>query len=301
VIFSRLADSLALPAPQTYGLYHTPSHGTTWDLQRPLRTSSDLLEELRRLRPSSIVLKPIGGNQGHRLVILEHIDHDSGAAITRTGEVTSLAAAVAEVDPSVGMGGCPGYLLQECLDNHPLLEELAPYATNTLRVQSVLADDGEVHLLGAVLRLGRKGNSVDSFSQGGVAVHVDTRTGTTGRGLMQGPVRFVSQHPDTHADLAGRTVPFWDEVVSLVARGAGSLTGLRSIGWDIAVTPAGPLVVEANNDWGLQILQAFTGGYLADPAFRRLMADLRVPLPSGKLGIGLVGRWLWPLMSRIRR
>src|SRR4051794_4815602 len=31
-IFSRLADSLALPAPQTYGLYH-PSHGTTWDLQ----------------------------------------------------------------------------------------------------------------------------------------------------------------------------------------------------------------------------------------------------------------------------
>lgn len=299
-IFHRLLDSLGLPAPQTFGLYHR-SYGTTWDLARPLRTSRDLLDELERLRPQGLVLKPSGGSQGYRLLILESIDWDTGRARTRTGEATTLETALAAVDPGAGLGGYPGHLVQECLANHPVLQDLAPYATNTLRVQTLLADDGEVHLLGAVLRLGRKGNAVDSFSQGGVAVDIDTRTGRTGLGLLQGQPGFVSRHPDSGAELVGRQVPFWDDVVSLVRRGAGCFTGLRSIGWDIAVTPSGALIVEANNDWGLQILQAFTDGYLADPEFRRLMAELRVPLPSGNVVQGFVGRWLWPLKARLSR
>jgi Sugar-transfer associated ATP-grasp len=296
-IFYRLIDSFGLPAPQTYGLYD-PAYGTTWDLARPLRTADDLVEELARLRPPAVVLKPNGGHQGQNLLILDRIDHDSGRAVTGAGEDTAVEEALRSVDIT-GMGGYPGYIVQERLANHPALAELAPYATNTVRVQTLLSEMGEVHVLGAVLRLSRRGKMVDNFSQGGVAVAVDPETGVTGRGITKHS-DFISRHPDSGVDLAGRQLPFWDEVLSLVRRGAGCLTGLRGVGWDVAVTPTGPVVVEANNNWDLQVLQTHTDGYLADPIFRRWMADVGAPLPSGNVLQGLVGRWLWPVIARIR-
>jgi len=298
-VFARLADGFGLAAPRTYGLYDR-TYGTTWDTQRPLRTLQDLLDEIDRLRPDGLVLKPNGGMQGLQLVVLRSIDHGAGTAITAAGDATTLERALGGIDPAAGLGGYPGHIVQEHLHNHPVFDELAPYATNTLRVQTMLGDDGEVHLLGAVLRLSRRGNVVDNFSQGGVAVKVDTMTGRTGTGVTKKDPRRIHAHPDSGVEFADRQIPFWDDVVSLVSRGGRCLTGLRAIGWDIAVTPTGPVVVEANNNWDLQILQAHTDGFLADPTFRRLMGESGVPLPSGQVWRGFVGRWAWPVLARVR-
>jgi hypothetical protein len=299
-IFSRLADSFGLPAPRTFGLYDR-TYGASWDLARPLRTVDDLLAELHRLRPDGVVLKPNGGMQGYQLLVLDTVDWDSGRVTTRAGDATTLEEALAGVDVTTALGGYPGYLVQECLRNHPDLQELAPYATNTLRVQTLLGADGEVLVLGAVLRLSRRGRMVDNFSQGGVAVHVDTRTGMTGPGLLKDDPTPVTRHPDSGVEFSGRPVPCWDDVVALVHRGARCLTGLHAIGWDIAVTPAGAVVVEANNNWDLQIVQAHSDGYLVDPEFRQVMAGLGAPLPTGNVVQGMVGRWVWPVLGRLRR
>ncbi|MCW2739648.1 MAG: hypothetical protein JWR45_70 [Blastococcus sp.] len=294
----RLLDSLGLPAPKTFGLYDR-THGTTWDLARPLRTVADLLAELDRLRPPAVVLKPNGGGQGKQVLVLDSIDFDSGRAVTRAGGETTLEEALSGVAVDGDIGGYPGFIVQELVRNHPSIEELAPYATNTLRVQTLLANDGTVNLLGAVLRLSRKGKAVDNFSQGGLAVAVDTETGVMGRGLDKKDLRLRSDHPDSGVTVVGRQVPFWDEVTALVRKGAGGITGLRAIGWDVAVTPTGPVVVEANNDWDLQLLQSHTDGYLGDPDFRAWMADLGAPLPTGNVLHGLAGRWVWPLLQRV--
>jgi hypothetical protein len=298
-IFYRLADSFGLPAPETYGLYD-PAFGTTWDLQRPLRTAAQLLDELHRRRPPAVVVKPNGGNLGKNLLALRSIDHATGRAVTLDGRETTVDEAIGAVDASSAMGGYPGFVVQELVGNHPALAELAPYATNTLRVQTLLSASGEVRVLGAFLRLSRLGKSVDNYSQGGVAVQVDAETGVTGRSITQELSAHLSVHPDSGAVLEGRQVPFWEEVLALVRRGAGCFTGLHGIGWDIAVTPTGPVVIEANNNWGLQVLQMHTRGYLADPEFRRWMAELGAPLPSGNVLQGLVGRRLWPVLARIR-
>jgi hypothetical protein len=298
-IFYRLADSFGLPTPETYGLYD-PAFGTTWDLARPLRTPADLVDELYRRRPAGVVVKPNGGSQGQHLLALGTIDYDGGRATTLGGEETTIEEAVHGIDVAGDLGGYPGSVVQELVGNHPQIADLAPYATNTLRVQTLLSRSGEVHVLGAVLRLSRRGRSVDNYSQGGVAVRVDAGTGVTGRGITKKDPRFLTEHPDSGVPLEGRQVPFWDDVLDLVRRGAGCLTGVHGIGWDIAVTPTGPLVVEANNNWDLQLLQAHSDGYLADPEFRSWMAELGAPLPSGDLLRGLVGRRLWPVLARIR-
>jgi hypothetical protein len=299
-IFYRLADSFGLPAPRTFGLYDQ-TYGTTWDLERPLRTVEDLLAELSRLRPEAVVLKPNGGYQGRNLLLLDSIDHGSGRAVTGAGDETTLEAVLRSVDAAAGMGGYPGYVVQERIHNHPVLAEVAPYAANTVRVQTLLSDDGDVHVLGAALRLGREGAMVDNFSQGGVAVRVNPQTGVTGRGVAKKQSGFLAHHPDSGVLLEGRQVPYWDDVLRLVRRGARCFTGLRGIGWDVAVTPTGPVLIEANNNWDLQLVQMHSDGYLADPAFRRWMTELGAPLPSGSVLQGFVGRWLWPLRERIRK
>jgi Sugar-transfer associated ATP-grasp len=299
-IASRIFDSLGLPIPRTFGLYDR-NQGITWDLARPLRTVPDLMAELDRLRPPGVVVKPNGGQQGERLLVLESIDYDSGQVVTRTGEETTLEEALRGVAVDDAVGGYPGYVVQEFVRNHPSLAQLAPYATNTLRVQTLLANGGTVHILGAVLRLSRRGQAVDNYSQGGLAVAVDPDTGVMGRGSHKDDHRPRSEHPDSGIEVEGRQVPCWDEVAALVRRGAGGITGLRAVGWDVAVTPTGPVLIEANHNWGMQILQAQTDGYLADPEFRAWMTDLGVPLPTGGVLRGLSSRWLWPLLDRVSK
>jgi len=295
-VFYRLMDSFRLSAPRTFGLFDR-TYGVTWDLARPLRTTDDLLAELDRLRPDGVVVKPNGGNQGRGVLVLDSVDPDTGRAVPRAGDVTTIEQAVDGLD----VGGGTSYVVQELLRNHPVLDELAPYATNTLRVQTLFSEDGRVHVLGAVLRLGRRGTMVDNVSQGGIGVHVDVATGVTGRGFTRGHRPLLAEHPDSGAALEGRQLPCWDELLQLVQQAAGRLPGLHAVGWDVALTPAGPVIVEANNNWDLQLLQVHTDGYLADPTFRAWMTDLGAPLPSGNVLQGLVGRRLWPVLERLRQ
>ena len=49
--------------------------------------------------------------------------------------------------------------------------------------------------------------------------------------------------------LAGFRLPLWEEAKSLVARAATLFLPMRCIGWDVALTPSGPALIEANMWW----------------------------------------------------
>ena len=40
----------------------------------------------------------------------------------------------------------------------------------------------------------------------------------------------------------------------------GELYGIVTIGWDIAITENGPLVLEGNDNWDFRMFQAYYGG-----------------------------------------
>jgi len=44
-------------------------------------------------------------------------------------------------------------------------------------------------------------------------------------------------------------LPFWDEACALAETAARHFLPIRTIGWDVALTPEGPVILEGNFWW----------------------------------------------------
>ena len=67
-------------------------------------------------------------------------------------------------------------------------------------------------------------------------------------------------HPDTNVNFSGVKVPYYKEIIDMAKRFHGYYYGIPSMGWDIAVTPNGPVFLECGEDWEVQSTQIFIGG-----------------------------------------
>ena len=79
---------------------------------------------------------------------------------------------------------------------------------------------------------------------------------------MSGPGRNntdlgdYTRHPASGAYLPGFQIPFWPELIACVRRAMDRVPGMGYVGWDIAVTPDGPELIEGNWHWpGGNIIQ----------------------------------------------
>jgi hypothetical protein len=99
---------------------------------------------------------------------------------------------------------------------------------------------------------------VDNWTQGGLSARVDLDTGRLSRAtrLPSGKkLEWFSTHPDTGSVIEGALVPHWPEIVETVIHAAHVLSFMEYVGWDIIVTPNGPVVLEANINSGMNVLQ----------------------------------------------
>jgi hypothetical protein len=73
----------------------------------------------------------------------------------------------------------------------------------------------------------------------------------------------VTVHPDSGVPLEGYRIPYFREAVQVVTRMHERLHGIHSIGWDVGISPEGPIIIEGNDDW--------EGGIpmVLEPDFRR--------------------------------
>jgi hypothetical protein len=278
--------------PEVYGIYD-PGAGLALN-GRPFSTPGDLRAWFEAVRPTNLVIKPVGGIQGKGVLILADIRYESAGlrAITNTGETLSFddLAAYVEGLPGVHFGAqsqraqYSGYLLQARVRQHEFLSAMAPTTTNTFRIVTLLTRDGEVSVHAAALRLGRKGTMADNWDRGGISVAVDVETGMLGDGLLKlkyGGAR-LDTHPDTGARFHGLQVPLWPEILDMAVRAAKVTPRLRSVGWDVALTPDGPVLIEGNPKWGLPMVQAHTEGLLR-PEVRRQLAEFGITFPEHEL------------------
>ncbi|GAA1189649.1 sugar-transfer associated ATP-grasp domain-containing protein [Nesterenkonia xinjiangensis] len=152
--------------------------------------------------------------------------------------------------------------------------QLNPHSTNTLRVLTMpdLTQGKEPFIAVAVQRIGTSRSAhVDNWTQGGLSAKIDIATGTLSRAGQlpddHTPV-WHTVHPDSGAQIEGATVPFWEETKALVLEGAKRLNFMEYIGWDIIVSPTGPVILEANVNSGMNVLQVH-GPLLKDERVRR--------------------------------
>ena len=138
-------------------------------------------------------------------------------------------------------------LLEQLLVQHEAMSSLYPDSVNTLRMITYLDTDADkMHLLAAVLRIGN-GASIDNFASGGMYTLLDERGVALYPGVDKNSNVYVN-HPKTGTPVQGFQVPMYDEVFALLEDVVRRIPQIRYVGWDIAVTPEGPAVIEGNHN-----------------------------------------------------
>jgi len=107
-------------------------------------------------------------------------------------------------------------------------------------------------------RLADEKAEFDNFGGAGknnVFCVIDPADGTLKKSLMKSrhPFGFglheIERHPVTGLGLIGLQPPMWNDIVRLGKRAAFAFLPSRCLGWDIAATSAGPVLIEANRYW----------------------------------------------------
>lgn len=137
-------------------------------------------------------------------------------------------------------------LLEEVLSQHEALAELYPDSVNTVRMITFRDPHDKLHVIASVLRIGN-GSVIDNFASGGMFTMLDD----AGVALYPGVDKqshIYPMHPVTGTPIQGFQVPHYSEIVEMVADAAKRLPTVPYVGWDIAVTPEGPSLIEANHN-----------------------------------------------------
>ena len=151
------------------------------------------------------------------------------------------------------------YIFQPVIVNHEGIRKFNPTTLNTLRLASCRTKSGNLELWDSgMIRIGRTNTTVDNFSQGGIGVGIDEDGKLKEYGYFHDHDECYGKsdcHPDSRIAFKGSPVPFYKEAVALVLKAHRLFPTIKTIGWDVAVTPEGPLLVEGNHDGGLEMLQ----------------------------------------------
>ncbi|NAS32248.1 hypothetical protein GTQ40_14785 [Flavobacteriaceae bacterium R38] len=144
-------------------------------------------------------------------------------------------------------------IIEVNIEQHPVLKSFHLDSLNTIRVITVLNQHERVNILGTILRMGVQGNFIDNFDAGGVSAVVNTETGVVeGPILYKDPRKKIERallHPTTNAQVLGVALPFWNELINLVKELAMVMPQVKTVGWDIAITEKGPVLLEGNHNW----------------------------------------------------
>jgi hypothetical protein len=286
-VFQVFLMQFGIPFPKLHGLYH-PETGVTLAGQ-PFRTAEDfgaaLGDTLGTGMPLRLAFKGRGSLQGRQFVPATLLRRPDGTlAICRPSGELPLAAFLAQLPGDAAQhrrAEFRGWLVQDFLLQHPVFQAINPAAINTIRIVTHLTRSGDVEIAGSVVRFGRGANEVDAWGRGGVAVVVDPATGRLGDGIFKPKYGggITDRHPDTGIVFRGQPVPYWPEVVALCGKAARIVPAPRTIGWDVALTPDGPVLLEGNSQWDPKLAQVLTSGYLT-PARRAELAERGIPLPD---------------------
>lgn len=122
-------------------------------------------------------------------------------------------------------------------------------SVNTLRIYSVIDNNGSVHILKAILRVGVGSSITDNYHTGGVLYPINIEGGfIESFGLRRNDKSKIFFHPGSGCLMLGYGMPYWHETIELVNEMAHLIPTLRYVGWDIAITEAGPELIEANHN-----------------------------------------------------
>jgi hypothetical protein len=253
LLMYSLFEGLRLPYPRLRAVYSSPHRHfpAAAALDKPAAVEAFLRD------PASypFFMKPLHGSYGRGALSVLAMDARTSLLELGSGEFLPLAEAVRTiVDPR-----SHGYVLQDLVRPHPAIAALCGRNASSARVVVLYGDDGP-RVFRAVWKVPTGRNMSDNFMHGetgNLLAAVDARSGRVER-VINGVgtrLRVVPVHPERGERLEGLELPDWQAVRQLCLTAASALPGLRLQHWDIALSDAGPVILEVNVEGSMDLHQ----------------------------------------------
>ena len=148
--------------------------------------------------------------------------------------------------------------VEDLVIQHPEMNQLCAKSVNTMRIIT-FNDHGKSEVVWICLRVGNGYNDVDNFSSAGMAMKVDMETGRVVGNALNGENQRFTHHPVTGTQFDGFQIPCFQEAKELVLKASLESDKILVVGWDVAISENGPVVIEGNRRPGLGIVQQVEG------------------------------------------
>lgn len=122
------------------------------------------------------------------------------------------------------------------------------------------------------LRTGRPGFVVDNAGSGGIFAALNVDTGVVMARGCDEMGNLYDAHPNSGIPYIGYEIPEWGKAAALCREAAGLFKSVKSIGWDLAYTDKGWIIVEANMS-GQPVQQGSIGQGTKEELYK-IMSDM---------------------------
>lgn len=167
------------------------------------------------------------------------------------------------------------YIIEESLTQHEEIARINPYCINTLRVIT-FREGNKVYFPSCFFRMGVGTSFIDNGSSGGIFINYDIHTNKLGKvayNLFENGGKSYYKHPGTGYEFNGKSLIFSEEIKNILSN-ASLLFNRQMIGWDIAYTPDKPVIIEANDNPHVRMMQITSKGLNANPIYKKIFADI---------------------------
>jgi len=165
-------------------------------------------------------------------------------------------------------------VFQSFIQQHDFFNQFADSGVATIRLITVVDDNGVISCRSAFVRIPRKTDTlVRAITSVTVAIHLDS-------GILHDTAHLpnmtpLTEHPDSNLAFANQAIPNFAECVDTCIELQKKLPFARTIGWDVTVDQSGkPVIIEWNGvDHNLFTSEAIQGPCFADLGWEKLWRE----------------------------
>ena len=135
-------------------------------------------------------------------------------------------------------------VLEAQVQQHEVIARLYPCGVNCLRIVTLIDDSAVPHCLYAVLKMGNSGRWTDSRREDSMVCPIDLETGCLKGKAYTPDMQSHEQHPYTGVKFKDYALPYISEAIALAKEVSLVVPQMRYMGWNIALTQTGPVLME---------------------------------------------------------
>ncbi|SCI71274.1 sugar-transfer associated ATP-grasp domain-containing protein [Intestinibacter bartlettii] len=144
-------------------------------------------------------------------------------------------------------------ILEDWIIQHEDIDKIYPNAINCLRIITIV-EDNKCNIVAVNFGMGN-GKEISNLATGDIVAYVDFDTGILKTDASNFSGQVFKNHPITNKKIKGFQLPFWKETCQMLEEASKVIPQVRYVGWDIAITSDGPVIIEGNTSPGYVYFQ----------------------------------------------